>query len=168
MVGHAPVSGAPVIRIVAAVINDGAGRTLLVRKHGATVFQQPGGKRDPGDADDQAVLARELREELGCTLVPGSARFLCRASAPAANEAGCMVEAEVYIVAVDGGPCAQAEIAELRWVDPAAPGVPVAQLSMEHILPRLRPRASSSGGSPPEVRRDEGTALAATLSGSRS
>ncbi|NMW24769.1 NUDIX hydrolase, partial [Rhodanobacter denitrificans] len=44
-----------VIRIVAAVIRDAAGRSLLVRKHGAAVFQQPGGKRDPGDADELAT-----------------------------------------------------------------------------------------------------------------
>lgn len=131
------MSEAPRIRIVAAVIRDGAGRTLLVRKHGAEVFQQPGGKRDPDDADDLATLARELREELGCALRPGSARFLCRASAPAANERGHVVEAEVYEVSVDGEPSAQAEIAELRWLDPAAPGVPVARLSLEHILPLL-------------------------------
>jgi 8-oxo-dGTP diphosphatase len=120
------------------------------------VFQQPGGKRDPGDADDQATLARELREELGCMLVPGSACFLCRASAPAANECGHVVEAEVYAVEVDGEPRAQAEIAELRWVDPAAPGVPVARLSLEHILPRLWPRAPTPDGLPLEVCRDEG------------
>lgn len=132
------MSAAPRIRIVAAVIRDEAGRTLLVRKHGASVFQQPGGKRDPGDADDLATLARELREELGCTLRLGSARFLCRCSAPAANERGHVVEAEVHEVAVDGEPRVQAEIAELRWIDPAAPDVPVARLSLEHILPRLR------------------------------
>jgi len=129
------VSEAPRIRIVAAVIRDEAGRTLLVRKHGATVFQQPGGKRDANDADDLATLARELREELACTLLPGSACFLCRASAPATNERGHVVEAEVCVVEVDGQTRVQAEIAELRWVAPAAPGVPVAQLSFEHILP---------------------------------
>ncbi|TNY27424.1 NUDIX hydrolase [Fulvimonas soli] len=127
------------MRIVAAVIRDGAGRSLLVRKRGAEVFQQPGGKRDPGDADDLATLARELREELGCELLPGSARFLCRASAPAANERGHVVEAEVYEVQVRGEIRAQAEIAELRWIDPAAPGgLPIARLSREHILPLLR------------------------------
>ena len=131
------MSGAPRIRIVAAVIRDGAGRTLLVRKRGAEMFQQPGGKRDPDDADDLATLARELREELGCALRPGSARFLCHASAPAANERGHVVEAEVYEVDVDGEPRAQAEIAELCWLDPAAPGVPVARLSLERILPLL-------------------------------
>lgn len=126
------------IRIVAAVVRDAAGRTLLVRKRGATVFQQPGGKRDPADADDLATLARELREELGCDWVPGSARFLCRASAPAANERGQRVQAEVYEVELAGTPRALAEIEALRWVDPAAPDVPVAPLSRECILPRLR------------------------------
>jgi 8-oxo-dGTP diphosphatase len=133
------VSAPPPIRIVAAVIRDARGRSLLVRKHGAEAFQQPGGKRDPGDADDLATLARELREELGCELLPGSARFLCRASAPAANERGHTVEAEVYEVEVRGDIRAQAEIAELHWVDPAATdGLPIARLSREHILPRLR------------------------------
>ena len=131
------MSAAPVIRIVAAVIRDEAGHTLLVRKHGAEVFQQPGGKRDPGDADDLATLARELREELGCELVRDSARFLCHCSALAANERGHVVEAEVYAVAVVGEIRAQAELAELRWIDPAAPDVPVATLSREHILPLL-------------------------------
>ncbi|MDI3261338.1 MAG: NUDIX domain-containing protein [Fulvimonas sp.] len=130
---------APTIRIVAAVIRDDRGRVLLVRKHGAAVFQQPGGKPEAGDADALATLARELREELGCALDPGAARFLCRASAPAANEQGHVVEAEVFEVQVLGEPCAQAEIAELRWIDPAAPGeLPIALLSREHILPRLR------------------------------
>ena len=49
------MSEAPRIRIVAAVVRDGAGRTLLVRKRRAAVFQQPGGKRDPVDADDLAT-----------------------------------------------------------------------------------------------------------------
>lgn len=126
------------IRIVAAVIRDETGRVLLVRKRGATVFQQPGGKRDPHDADDVATLARELREELGVALVPGSAHHLWRASAPAANEPGHTVEGEVYAVEVAGDIRAQAEIEELRWIDPAAPGdLPIARLSREHILPRL-------------------------------
>lgn len=126
-----------VIHIVAAVIRDAAGRSLLVRKHGAAVFQQPGGKRDPGDADELATLARELHEELGCELLRDSARLLCHCSAPAANEPGHVVEAAVYMVEVRGTVVAQAEIAELRWIDPAAPDVPVARLSRKHILPLL-------------------------------
>lgn len=127
-----------IIRIVAAVIRNEAGRSLLVRKRGATVFQQPGGKRDPGDADELATLARELREELGCELVAGSARLLCHCTAPAANEPDHLVEAAVYMVNVHGEIAARAEIEELCWIDPAAPNVPVARLSREHILPLLR------------------------------
>jgi len=126
-----------VIHIVAAVIRDAAGRSLLVRKHGAAVFQQPGGKRDPGDADELATLARELHEELGCELLRDSARLLCHCSAPAANEPGHVVEAAVYMVEVRGTVVAQAEIAELRCIDPAPPDVPVARLSREHISPLL-------------------------------
>ena len=133
-----PAVSTAVIRIVVAVIRDAAGRVLLVRKRGARVFQQPGGKREAGDTDDVATLARELHEELGVTLVPGSARHLWRARAPAANEPGHIVEGEVYAVEVAGVMRAQAEIEELRWIDPAAPGdLPIARLSREHILPRL-------------------------------
>ena len=131
------------IRVVAAVIRDDAGRVLLVRKRGAAVFQQPGGKRDPHDADDLATLARELQEELGVTVVDGSARHLCRASAPAANEPGHVVVGEVYEVSVSGTPRAMAEIEALQWVDPAAPGeLPIARLSREHILPRCTSMAT--------------------------
>jgi 8-oxo-dGTP diphosphatase len=127
-----------IIRMVAAVIEDAAGRVLLVRTRGAQVFQQPDGKRDAGDVDDLDTLARELREDLGCLPVHEPARFLSCASAPAANEHGHVVEAMIYRVDVAGEPAAGAEIVEWCWVDPAAPGdVSIAALSREHILPRL-------------------------------
>lgn len=126
------------IEIVAAMIRDDRGRVLLVRKRGATVFQQPGGKRDAGDWDDLHTLARELEEELGCSMQRDGARFLGCFSAPAANEPGCLVEAIVYEVRVDGPVCACAEIEDLQWVDPAHPGdLPIAQLSQEQLLPLM-------------------------------
>jgi len=132
------VSGGKLIRIVAAVIRDAQGRVLMVRKHGADVLQQPGGKRDAGDQSDLHTLARELREELGCRMHHEGARWLGRFSAPAANEPGHVVEAEVYEIAAEGPFVAQAEIEELRWIDPAAPGdLLIARLSREQILPRL-------------------------------
>lgn len=126
------------IRIVAAVIRDAEGRVLMVRKRGAEVLQQPGGKRDPGDRDDLHTLARELHEELGCTMLREGARWLGRFSAPAANEPGHRVEAEVFEVRAEGPFQARAEIEEIRWIDPAAPGdVAIARLSREEILPLL-------------------------------
>ena len=132
------MSSAKLIRIVAAVIRDEAGRVLMVRKRGAVVLQQPGGKRDADDRDDLHTLARELHEELGCTMLREDARWLGRFSAPAANEPGHVVEAEVYEVRVEGQIEARAEIEELRWVDPAAPrDLLIARLSREQILPLL-------------------------------
>jgi len=127
-----------IIRIVAAVVCDDHGQTLLVRKRGTLTFMQPGGKRDPGESDLDA-LAREIAEELGCEIIPSEARHLGDFSAPAANEAGAIVEASLYAVSLRGDPVAQAEIAELRWLDPIDPNPPpLAALTELHVLPRLR------------------------------
>jgi 8-oxo-dGTP diphosphatase len=121
------------IEIVAAVIRDDAGRTLLVRKQGTSAFMQPGGKRQPGE-DDLTALARELDEELGLAIVAGSAESLGRFRARAANESGREVVAAVYRVAVDGVAAPRAEIAEILWFDPEnPPRVVVAPLTRDLI-----------------------------------
>ena len=125
------------IRTVAAVIVDGQGRVLLVRKHGSSTFIQPGGKREPGE-DALATLARELDEELGVRLLAASARRLGEFEDAAVNEPGRRVRAEVFVVDVQGEPQARTEIAELAWVAPRPPfPVTVAPLSAGHILPAL-------------------------------
>lgn len=138
MVVLAVVSEVKLIRIVAAVIRDERGHVLMVRKRGALVLQQPGGKRDDGDHDDLHTLARELHEEVGCTMRREGARWLGNFSAPAANEPGHVVEADVYEVVAEGPFVPRAEIEQVCWVDPSAPGdLLIAQLSREQILPRL-------------------------------
>ncbi len=56
------------IHVVAAVITDARGRILLNRRTGdsdmAGLWEFPGGKREPGETSEQALI-RELREELG-------------------------------------------------------------------------------------------------------
>jgi len=128
----------PVISIVAALIRDPAGRVLLVRKRGTAAFMQPGGKRDAGE-DDAAALAREIDEELGCRVLPGSARSLGVFACAAANEPGRLVNAAVYSVDVTGDVVARAEIDELIWVDPASPpDIHLAPLTRDHVLPLAR------------------------------
>jgi len=128
----------PVISIVAALIRDDAGRVLLVRKRGTATFMQPGGKRDAGE-DDVAALARELDEELGCRVRPGSARSLGVFDCPAANEPGFRVQASVYAVDIEGAIAPRAEIEDIAWVDPAAvSGLALAPLTRDHVLPLAR------------------------------
>lgn len=128
-----------VLDIVTAVIRDDTGRMLLVRKRGTTAFMKPGGKRDDGE-DDLTTLARELHEELGCRLV--GAELLGHYTAPAANEAGFTVQSATYLALVEGDIAARAEIEELAWIDPAAPGdLRLAPLLTEQVLPALLARA---------------------------
>lgn len=127
-----------IIRIAAAVLSGPDGRILLVRKRGTRIFMQPGGKLEPGEAPLEA-LCREVHEELDLVIAPASASYLGRFSAPAAHETGATVVAEVYWLDIQSAPAPQAEIEEVRWVDPAALGeLELATLSRDHILPAYR------------------------------
>jgi 8-oxo-dGTP diphosphatase len=123
------------IKIVAALIRDEAGRVLLVRKRGTAAFMQPGGKRDPGE-DDATALAREIAEELGCTMVHDSIRPLGEFDAVAANEPGWRVHACLYGIDVTGDIVPDREIDEMIWIDPVSPpDIPLAPLTRDHVLP---------------------------------
>jgi 8-oxo-dGTP diphosphatase len=123
------------IRIVAALIRDRDGRVLLVRKRGTSAFMQPGGKRDAGE-NDIAALSREIAEELGCRVVSDSLHPLGAFDAPAANEPGWQVQANLYAVEVVGDISPGREIDEMIWINPAAPAdILLAPLTRDHILP---------------------------------
>lgn len=124
----------PVLRIVAAVVLDDDGHVLVVRKRGTTAFMQPGGKIEPGERP-LAALEREVVEELGTAVDPSSVRALGRHHAVAANEPGHTVDAYLYLVRLDGTPAVAAEIEEMRWVDPSAPGeLELAPLTRDTVL----------------------------------
>lgn len=124
------------IVVSAAVITDAAGRALVVRKRGTTVFMNPGGKPEPGESAAE-TLARELGEEIGLEVEPGALHPLGSFEADAANEPGHRVVAEVFrITAEPDAVSARAEIAELRWITPAdVATLSLAPLATEFLLP---------------------------------
>jgi 8-oxo-dGTP diphosphatase len=70
--GNHPVA-LPVVACVGAVVHDGAGRLLLIRRghepHRGS-WSLPGGRIEAGESPEQAVV-REVREETGLEVRPG-------------------------------------------------------------------------------------------------
>ncbi|MGY4719908.1 NUDIX hydrolase [Naumannella huperziae] len=125
------------IRVSAVVVRDAAGRVLTVRKRGTTRFMLPGGKPEPGE-DPAAVAVREFAEELSGQLDHRMLRPLGRHTAAAANEPRHRVVATVFEHPLIEPVAPAAEIAELRWVDPAAaPGADLAPLLADAVFPML-------------------------------
>jgi 8-oxo-dGTP pyrophosphatase MutT (NUDIX family) len=124
-----------IIRIAAALIQRADGRTLLVRKCNTTAFMQPGGKIEASEQPD-AALCRELSEELGLELSPDELTYIGSFTAPAANEPGRWVDAEVFSFDLSHPVKPGAEIEEILWVDPAdVAQVELAPLTRDKLLP---------------------------------
>ncbi len=125
----------PRIFVSAAVITDAAGRVLVVRKHGTSVFMQPGGKPEPGESAAEA-LSRELHEEVGLVVAADALEPLGTFESDAANEPGHRVVAAAFRTTAEPAELsARAEIAELRWITPAdVAAMPLAPLSLDHLL----------------------------------
>ena len=125
------------IHIAAALLTRADGLTLVVRKRGTTAFMQPGGKLEPGETP-RAALQRELGEELRIEGALGEPMPIGQFTAPAANEAGAIVVADLFRLDVVGEVTPQAEIEEIRWIDPTAPGsIALAPLTRDEVLPAL-------------------------------
>lgn len=105
------------IVVSAVLFRDRQGQVLTVRKRGTDRFMQPGGKWEPGE-DARAAAVREVAEEVGVRLEPGSLAELGTWTTAAANEAGHKVTGTVFAAPLIGEPKPVAEIDELRWVSP--------------------------------------------------
>ena len=127
-----------IIRIAAALLIGPDGRTLLVRKRGILAFMQPGGKIEPHEQPITA-LARELEEELALKIDPANATYLGHFSAPAVNEPGFEVQAELFLLHIQQSVAPAAEIEEVQWIDPQGDGgLILAPLTRDLILPFYR------------------------------
>ncbi len=123
------------IHIAAAILMAPDERVLLVRKAGTSAFMQAGGKIEAGETP-VAALQRELQEELGLTIAGDEPHYIGRFSAPAANEPGFEVQAEIFRIMLKQPVHKAAEIEEIIWVDPLQPvGVTLAPLTENYLLP---------------------------------
>ena len=108
------VSGS-VIACVGAVLKDGRGRVLLIKRGhepGAGLWSLPGGRVEPGETDAEA-LVREIREETG--LVVRAGRLLGRLARPAGD--GDVFDIRDYAATVIGGTLNPGDdAADARWV----------------------------------------------------
>lgn len=123
------------IRIAVALIVRENGDTLLVRKRGAPLFMQSGGKI-LGAETPKATLARELHEELGLKIpLSRMAPFGCF-EAEAAEEPDHLVIAYVFTIKLHDETIAPAaEIDEAIWMPiHETPALPLAPLTRNHIL----------------------------------
>jgi ADP-ribose pyrophosphatase YjhB (NUDIX family) len=91
-------------------------RLLSARSDGKELFYLPGGKRELGESDSQALI-REIQEELTVNLNPESLELYGVFTAQAHNHPeGVMVQMTCYSARYSGSLKASSEIAELAWL----------------------------------------------------
>ncbi|EGU29240.1 hypothetical protein VIBRN418_16693 [Vibrio sp. N418] len=92
------------------------GKVLAVRSQGKELFYLPGGKREQGESDEQA-LVREINEELAIDLHPSSIKYAETFTAQADGKAeGVSVQLTCYFADFSGEMSPEAEIEELKFV----------------------------------------------------
>ena len=91
-------------------------RILMARSKGKSLYYLPGGKRDEGESDLQA-LNREIKEEISVDLVPASLAHAGVFEAQADGKpAGVLVSMTCYFADYTGTIRAASEIEEIAWL----------------------------------------------------
>lgn len=89
-------------------------RILFARSRGEQLFYCPGGKREKGESDEQALI-REVREETGVELDPTTIRHWHTFIVPSMVAPDVEVKVTCYDAVGDREPVATSEIEELAW-----------------------------------------------------
>jgi 8-oxo-dGTP diphosphatase len=91
-------------------------KILGARSKGQTVYYLPGGKRDPGESDQDALI-REIHEELSVKLIRETLRHIHTFQGQAHGKPeGVLVQLSCYAGDFQGEIKASAEIEEVSWL----------------------------------------------------
>ena len=133
-----PSSTADISEIVAIVLRDTHGRVLVIRATSTPEFVLPFGSIDT--TIDPARAAQLIAHEAVRAVIDMSKlRRLATYVSSAANGAPETIHAHVYVYEEETSVAhPDKEIAELAWVDPAAPDVEIAPLLKERVFPALQ------------------------------
>ena len=106
-------------KLALVLVRDG--KQLVARTRGKAAFFTPGGKRESGESDEQA-LVRECKEELAVQLISATIQpyGVFQAQAHGKPE-GTMVRMTCYTADYEGTLTPSNEIEELRWIDSSCP-----------------------------------------------
>lgn len=92
-------------------------RLLAVRSYGKQRFYIPGGKRDPGETDHQALI-REVKEELNVDLIQNSIEPALKFTTQADEKtAGTQLTMTCYYANYSGTLSIASEIEEMAWLN---------------------------------------------------
>ncbi|MGX1754278.1 NUDIX hydrolase [Sphingobacterium sp. NPDC055346] len=93
------------------------GKILSTKSYGKEKYYIPGGKREDGESDIQA-LTREISEELQVQLIPESIRYMGTFEAQAdSHPEGILVKMTCYRAEYTGELKASAEIERMEWLN---------------------------------------------------
>jgi 8-oxo-dGTP diphosphatase len=91
-------------------------KILCARSRGKDTFYIPGGKREAGETDTQA-LVREIKEELDVDLVPETGKYIGTFEAQAHGKPeGVMVKMTCYFSDYTGNILPSSEIEQVAWL----------------------------------------------------
>lgn len=112
-------------------------KLLGTRSYGKEAYYIPGGKREQGESDHQALL-REIKEELTLDLIPQTIKYLGTFKAQAHGKPeGVMVQMTCYTGDSKGTMKPSAEVEELYWLEYKDKNTdktsPVDKLILDHL-----------------------------------
>lgn len=115
-------------------------RLLCVRTKGIDIFYNVGGKPDPDETDEEALI-REVKEEVSVDLLPKSIKLIKTFRDVFAHDASKRVEIPAYFAEYTGTLAPSSEIEEMAWFNsenrhqlPPAGGQIIDYLAAENLI----------------------------------